>query len=79
MNGFEKMMTFVIIPLLLLMFICVVLVLSGHSNVGIALSIIGTPLVLLVTMIYIVAIDSKKRWPELHWTDRLTKVLTLQR
>jgi hypothetical protein len=74
-NGFK-----LLIALLLGVLIGVVaLELAGQMVIAQLFSMFGTIEVLAGMMIWIVFIDSKKRWPRVGWFDRFARVITFYR
>ena len=51
---------------------------TGHKDAAFIISNLGTVLVFAGNLLYIVLVRSPSRWPRLHWTTRLHKVLTFQ-
>lgn len=73
-------------PFLLMIssFLCVIgattfLFFTDHKVAATAVGEIGPLVIVLSALGYIVLIDSKKRWPDVHWTERLARTLTFHR
>ena len=70
---------FMYIPLLLIIIMTAALTFSGHVGAAGYVSMLGTPLVLGVALVYITFFHSKKRWPELSARQRFINVMTFTR
>lgn len=67
------------IPLVVVTLLSWGLLLAGQEDAGVFVSVLGTPLTIIGILVYIVAFDSRKRWPDLRWHDRLANVITFSR
>ena len=67
---------FLVWPLLAIIVVTVVLVLAGQGDLASVVARAGTALVLLWNVIFIVFIDSRKRWPGVPWLNRLANFFT---
>ena len=53
--------------------------LAGYNDASWAVAWLGTPLVMLAILGWVVAVDSRKRWPGKSWLVRLGKVMFFER
>jgi len=67
------------IPLITLIVVTWAMFFAGHRDAAVAVSQLGTALVLLGNLVYITFVHSRSRWPDANWSERLTRVLTFQR
>jgi hypothetical protein len=74
-NGFKIQ----IASLTTVLVVSTTIALSGHIVLAQLVSMFGTIGVLGGLMIWIVAIDSRKRWPDVGWFDRFARVVTFYR
>lgn len=52
---------------------------AGYKDAAWAVAWLGTPLVMFATLGWVVALDSRKRWPDRSWLVRLGKVMFFER
>lgn len=76
---FRKMFWSLWVPLFIVIIVTAVLQLNGHPKAAFMVSTGGTVLALFGCIAYITFFDSKKRWPDLHWLDRLGRAMTFGR
>jgi hypothetical protein len=68
-----------VVPLLTIILVATALHLLGYKEVASSVSNYGTALTVLVVLIYVVAIDSRKRWPNTNWFQRAVNIITFTR
>ncbi len=52
---------------------------TGYETAAWAVSDLGTLVSVLFAVTYVLAVHSKSRWPDRHWTVRLLKLFTFSR
>lgn len=77
--GFFRDCWTLVVPLLLIIDVSIVLFLTGYSETAVALNSIGTAVVILGNIVYIIAFHSRKRWPGTTWSERLKRLFTFSR
>lgn len=76
----EKQYLFLLVlPLLLVIAAAIVLIVFGYPNIASVVGYGGTVVVLLLVMLYVVFVDSKRRWPEASTWQRYANVITFKR
>ena len=68
-----------IFPLFVLTVAVMVLFMTRHPKAAYVVSNLGTIVILTANTIFIVAFDSRKRWPNDTWSGRLRKLFSFQR
>ena len=63
------------VPLILILAACVALLIAGQKDAAFTVSYGGTGLTLFCVGFYIVAVDSRSRWPNSTWLTRLGNLL----
>jgi len=65
--------------LVLILIGVLVLAVTGHKTGAFMLGNFGTLFWMLGVLLYLAVFDSKRRWPELGFSDRLVNMLTFKR
>ncbi len=77
--NFVKACWTVVAPLVVIIIAAACLFAVGHGDAAWAVSNLGTILVLIGNLVYIVIWNSRKRWPGTTAWERLVKVMTFER
>lgn len=78
-RGTKQPLIWVIIPLVVLMGGEVFLFLSPYAHLAPIIGTFGTAAVIAVVITYIVAFDSRARWPGVKWQERLLRIFSFQK
>lgn len=65
-------------PLSVIVLLVLGLFLGGYLQAARVVSLLGPITVLLTVLVYVVGWHSRRRAPNMHWTERLTRVLTFR-
>jgi len=69
----------VVIPLLLVMVASLVLFGRGQGDTAGIVANLGTFLVMLGNVVYVVFVHSRRRWPGANWRERFVRLFTFQK
>lgn len=69
----------IVVPLIVILWAVSILFLLGHRNTATMVSNLGTFLVVLLNLVYVVFFHSRERWINSNWQTRTIKIFTFQR
>ena len=79
LQKFSRACWMFIIPICILAIASIILFFAGYGNLAVSLSQLGTVCIVLGWLVYAVAVDSRKRWPNSNWFMRFHKIMTFSR
>ena len=68
-----------VVPLVFILLATVILFSMEHKDVAWMVSYLGTPLVMVANLVYIVFFHSRNRWKGANWVTRYVNVITFRR
>ena len=78
MSSYGKFLV-LISGLFAIIIVSAVLIILGHTTAAFAVSQFGTVVWMFSVLAYVVLLDSKKRWPDATFSQRLTAVVTFKK
>ena len=80
LGGLGRMVLIVVVPQVLVIIAAVVVVATGHPDGAQIVGMMGSMgAMLLLSVPWVVFVDSRNRWPGLRARDRYVKIMTFQR
>lgn len=77
--GLPRPLFYYLLTILMIIPISVTLLLFGYQSVASLVSLGGTSAIMTIMLVYVVVVDSRKRWPNISVVERFVRVITFQR